>query len=98
TPTDGSDLSWVTPALQEQYDAFSCDQVEDAATNAAPSDVPLITCDNDGQEKFLLGPVEVEGADISDAQAGLKTTSTGVSTGEWVVNLSFNGTGTEAFS
>jgi preprotein translocase subunit SecD len=98
TPTDGSDLAWVTPALQEQYDAFSCDQVEEAGTNAAPSDEPLITCNQERTEKYLLGPVEVEGADISDAQAGLKTTSTGVSTGEWVVNLSFNGTGTEAFS
>jgi preprotein translocase subunit SecD len=98
TPTDGSDLAWVTPELQEQFDAFSCDQVEDAGTNAAPSDVPLITCDQDRTEKFLLGPVEVEGADISDAQAGLKTTSTGATTGEWVVNLSFNGAGTEAFS
>lgn len=98
TPTDGSDLAWVTPALQEAYDAFSCDQLDDTETNAAPAGEPLITCDNDRTEKFLLGPVEVEGADISDAQAGLKTTSTGVTTGEWVVNLSFNGTGTESFS
>ncbi|PZQ92073.1 MAG: protein translocase subunit SecD [Leifsonia xyli] len=97
TPTDGSDLSWITPALQAEYDAFSCDSVG-SGTSAAPSDKPLITCDQSGSVKYLLGPVEVEGADISDAQPGLQTTSTGASTGEWVVNLTFNGTGTDAFA
>ncbi|TPX03712.1 protein translocase subunit SecD, partial [Schumannella luteola] len=77
TPTDGSDTSWITPALQEQYDAFTCDQVQDSGANTAPADEPLITCNQAGTEKYLLGPVEVEGADISDAQAGVKTTSTG---------------------
>jgi preprotein translocase subunit SecD len=98
TPTDGSDVAWITAELQADYDAFSCDQVQESGSNVAPADEPLITCDQSGTEKFLLGPVEVEGADISDAQAGLKTTSTGVSTGEWVVNLTFNAEGTENFA
>jgi preprotein translocase subunit SecD len=98
SPTDGSDVAWITAELQADYDAFSCDQVKDSGSNVAPADEPLITCSQDGTEKFLLGPVEVEGADISDAQAGLRTTSTGVSTGEWVVNLSFNDAGTADFA
>ncbi len=98
TPTNGSDTAWITPALQEQYDAFSCDQLDSADTSAAPAAQPLITCDQAGTEKYLLGPVEVEGSDISDATAGMGTTSTGAPTGEWVVNLAFNGKGTEAFS
>ena len=98
TPTDGSDLAWVSPELRAEFDAFSCEQLPDVQSQVAPSDVPLITCKQDGTEKYLLGPVEVEGADISDATAGLGTTSTGVSTGQWVVNLSFNGEGTDAFA
>lgn len=98
SPTDGSDVAWITAELQADYDAFSCDQVKDSGSNVAPADEPLITCNQAGTEKYLLGPVEVEGADISDAQAGLKTTSTGVSTGEWVVNLTFNAEGTENFA
>jgi len=98
SPTDGSDLAWVTPELREAYDAFSCDLVKDSGANAAPSGEPLITCDQNGTEKYLLGPVEVEGADISDAQAGMQTTSVGTTTGQWVVNLSFNGEGTSAFA
>lgn len=97
TPTDGSDVAWITPSLQADYDAFSCDALDGSTASAAPSDEPLITCDQGRTEKYLLGPVEVQGADISDAQAGVRTTSTGSSTGEWVVNLSFNGTGTEQF-
>jgi len=98
TPSNGSDLAWVTSDLRDEYDAFTCDLVKDSGANAAPSDLPLITCDQFGTEKYLLGPVEVKGADISDAQAGLKTTSMGTTTGEWVVNLSFNDEGTAAFS
>ena len=97
-PTDGSDLAWVTPELREAYDAFSCDQLDAATASAAPAAEPLITCDQYLTEKYLLGPVEVQGGDIADAQAGMGTTSTGVSTGQWVVNLSFNGDGTKAFS
>ncbi|QEO10147.1 protein translocase subunit SecD [Protaetiibacter larvae] len=97
-PTDGSDVNWVTPALQEQYDAFVCDADQGSSASAAPADQPLITCDNTGTEKFLLGPVEVEGASISDAQPGMRTTQTGASTGVWVVNLSFNAEGTEQFA
>ncbi|TXK17524.1 protein translocase subunit SecD [Homoserinibacter sp. GY 40078] len=97
-PTDGSDLNWVTPALQEEFDAFSCDDVQDSGNNVAPADEPLVTCDTSGTAKYLLGPVEVEGASISDAQAGMGTTSTGATTGEWVVNLTFDSTGTEQFA
>lgn len=97
TPTDGSDTAWITPALQAEYDAFSCDKLDDAGASAAPAAQPLITCNQGRTEKYLLGPVEVQGADISDAQAGMGTTSTGASTGEWVVNLSFNAEGTDAF-
>ncbi|AYF99127.1 protein translocase subunit SecD [Protaetiibacter intestinalis] len=98
TPTDGSDLAWVTPELQAKYDAFTCDQVTGSGANAAPVDEPLITCDNSGTVKFLLGPAEVQGATISDAAAQLKTTSTGATTGEWAVVITFNAEGTQQFA
>jgi len=50
-----------------------------------------------GTVKYLLGPVEVSGAQISNATSSLVTTSTGASTGQWAVNLSFDGDGTKAF-
>lgn len=97
-PTDSSDLNWVSKDLQAQYEALDCagefrkpGQVDDPAK-------PMITCDTSHQAKFILGPVEVSGSDISDASAGTVTTSTGASTNTWAVNLNFNGKGTDAFA
>ena len=97
-PTDPSDLNWITPELQAAFDALDCStpfrepgQVDDPL-------IPLITCDVTGTEKYILGPVEVEGANISDASNGTVQTSTGASTNTWAVNLDFDGSGTQAFA
>ena len=96
-PTDASDLSWVTPYLQAKYEAFDCSSLKNATTNVAPAHEPLVTCDDAGQTKYLLGPVEVEGSDITNATAGMITSSQGVNTGQWGVNLTFNAHGAKAF-
>lgn len=97
-PSNGSDTSWVTPALQAQYNAFDCASLKDGTTNVAPADKPLITCDDNLNAKYLLGPVEVQGSDITNATAGLVTDSSGNTTGQWAVNLVFNGQGTKDFA
>ncbi len=97
TPTNGSDLAYVTPELQSQFDTFDCATLDTAETNVAPVDQPLITCQDDGTAKYILGPVEVAGETISDANASLVTSSQGVSTGQWAVNIVFNGEGTAQF-
>ncbi|MRG58571.1 protein translocase subunit SecD [Agromyces sp. CFH 90414] len=97
-PTDGSDLNWVTPALQAEYDDFDCSQMDSAETNVAPADEPLVTCDLTRSVKYLLGPVEVSGENITDASAGLVQTSSGASTGQWAVNIVFDAEGTEDFA
>jgi preprotein translocase subunit SecD len=97
-PTNGSDLSWVTPALQAEYNAFDCKTDGAKITSTAPTDKPLVTCDDNNTVKYLLGPVEVRGQDISDANSGLAQSSSGVSTGQWAVNIVFNGAGTKAFA
>jgi preprotein translocase subunit SecD len=97
-PTDGSDLSWVTPALQARYDAFECSALDDAEASVAPAGEPLVTCDQDRAVKYLLGPVEVSGENITDATNGMVQTSTGGQTGQWAVNIVFDGTGTEDFA
>jgi preprotein translocase subunit SecD len=97
-PSDGSDLNWITPALQAEYEQYDCTGPEADLASTAPADEPLITCDFTGTIKYILGPVEVSGSDISDAAAGLQTTSTGATTGQWVISLDFNGQGTVDFS
>ena len=98
SPTDASDSNWITPEIKAAYDALDC-----ATTFRQPGQVddptlPLITCDTSGYEKYVLGPVEIEGSNIADANAGTITTSTGASTNTWAVNLKFDATGTKQFS
>lgn len=97
SPTSASDLAYLTPALQAQYTSFDCAFLNNQDPNLAPADRPLITCDPSGAVKYVLGPVEITGEDISDASNGLMTTSSGASTGTWAVNLSFSDQGTRAF-
>jgi len=96
-PTDGSDLNWVSAELLAKYNALDCStqfrepgQVDDAAK-------PMITCSSDKFEKYILGPIEVKGTNIASASAVTKTNSAGASTNEWVINLSFDATGTTSF-
>ncbi len=95
-PTDGSDPNWISPELQAAFDSFSCDQIDEVEANVAPTDEPLITCDVEGLNKYILGPVEVEGADITDAVGAQEQGNQGVNTGRWVVNIRFNAEGASA--
>jgi len=95
-PTNGSDTSYITPLLQAQYDAFSCSSLKNSETNVAPDSKPLVTCDDQSGVKYVLGPVEVSGSDISDASAGM-VEANGASTGQWAINLVFNSQGTTDF-
>ncbi|MBG6238121.1 preprotein translocase subunit SecD [Mycetocola sp. CAN_C7] len=96
-PTTPSDLAQITPALEARFQAFDCSQPVEAGL-VQPADEPIIACEADGSVKYILGPVEVEGSQISDATNGMRTTQTGATTGEWAVNIEFNGEGTEQFS
>ncbi|MGO4782428.1 protein translocase subunit SecD [Cryobacterium sp. W22_MBD10_FK3] len=95
-PTDASDLNNITPALQEQFDSFQCSNIDTSVV--APAGEPLITCEADGSVKYILGPVEVSGENISDATNGQVTTQSGATTGEWAVNIVFDGAGTKSFA
>ncbi len=96
-PEGAGDLEWITPALQEKFTAFTCDSEDALAAGEAPTDRPLITCDDSGTIKYILGPVELDGSVITDATAQVATTSTGATTGEWVVQIVMNKEGTEKF-
>lgn len=94
--TDASDTNQLTDQLYADYLAFDC---AEAANRTEPADPkkPMMACDDQGQEKFILGPVEISGSQIADASSGVVTNQQGVSTGQWAVNLKFNEQGKEAF-
>lgn len=96
-PEGAGDLEWITPALQQEFDDFTCDS--EAALNAGESatDRPLVTCDETNQVKYILGPVELDGDVITDATAQAETTQQGATTGGWAVQLRMTDAGGQAF-
>ena len=97
SPTNASDLNWITPALADQFANFDCASAETRNRAQAPPDVPMIACEG-GTAKYILGPVEVTGEMISDSTSGMAQTQSGASNGQWVVNIVFNGEGTSKFA
>jgi preprotein translocase subunit SecD len=98
SPRDASDLNWISPALQAQYEQLDCSKQFRAPGQVDDDSKPVVTCDTALGTKFILGPVEIQGSDISNATAGTVNTSTGASTGNWAINLAFNGKGTTEFA
>lgn len=91
-PSNGSDPAWVSDLLWAQFNSYNCaDEANDPSS--APADQPLITCDVTGAQKYILGPVEMDGSSIVDATNGVDP-----QTGVWSVNLEFDQQGTETFA
>ncbi len=96
--TNPSDLSQVTPELQQAFVETTCtDELADEAANA-PQDEPLIVCNSDGTEKYVLGPAEISGASLTDATAGMEQVQGGAVTGRWQVSLTFDDEGGQKFA
>ncbi|GMA19833.1 protein translocase subunit SecD [Arsenicicoccus piscis] len=95
-PTDPSDLAWVTDALAKQFTDLDCSKQPDSVA-VDDASKPLVACDDTGAAKFILGPTEIEGSHITDAQAGLATTQSGATTGQYVVNITFDREGGQQF-
>jgi preprotein translocase subunit SecD len=100
TPTDGAvaDPSADPNApevTQEQaaatYATLTCDS-ESPGSVDRPGDYVAV-CGDDGTVKYLLGPAVLEGTDVTNATAGTRST-----TGEWVVNLDLNSSGSDAWA
>ena len=96
-PTNASDLAWITEKVQKDFDQLDCSQPFRSPGQVDDPAKPLVTCDDFLFNKYILGPVEVRGENISDAFAGTITTQTGASTNTWAVNLEFDPEGTTAF-
>ncbi len=91
TPTSPSDVS---PALQQQFAQLDCsDPKQKNIGQTFKKTEPAIACSDDGAEKYLLAPVEVDGANIDSATAGIPQNGA-----SWAVNLNFDADGTKAFA
>ncbi|MFM9367697.1 protein translocase subunit SecD [Streptomyces sp. Da 82-17] len=87
----------ATKKLQQQFMALDCtkkDQRVETAQGVKSTD-PMVGCGKNaiGQwEKYILGPAEVDGKDVDDAQAVINER------GQWIVTMKFNSKGADKFS
>jgi len=97
-PTNFSDLNWVNPEIYQEYLTTPCDVLDSSGANTADPTKTLTVCADDQSYKYILGPVEVDGAMVADASANYIPGANGVQTNEWGVYLTFNAAGTAAFA
>lgn len=99
TSQDSSSDSSLTE--QMLYDAYmtDCKAPDNLKGGSQDPTKAVISCAKDGSGTvYVLGPADITGTEISNAQSGLETTSQGHTTSNWVVNLEFNEAGTETFA
>jgi preprotein translocase subunit SecD len=103
SPTAPADASGVTADIEKQFAELDCSDLAKVRTDLRTSGgddpkKPLVTCLDDGSEKYILGPAEVLGTDVTSANAALNTNSQGAVTGGWIVTLDFSGSGGRKFA
>lgn len=97
-PENPSDLNWVTAELAAEFENHSCsEEVSLEERQDADPEEPRISCDPESGMKYLLGPVEVPGTNISDASFGMEQTAQGTNTGRWAVDIVLDSEGADAF-
>ncbi|MEU3269385.1 protein translocase subunit SecD [Saccharomonospora sp. NPDC006951] len=96
-PADPNDQAAMAAAQQAQQEALTslvCQEgsADPLVGNDDPAK-PLVTCNEDGSEKYVLGPVFLEGTEISDASSGYDNQR-----GANVVNLQFKSGGASTWA
>lgn len=93
-----TDTSWMSDEIMNEFAALDCtDPANRTGGVQADPDALVVACAQDGQSKFILGPVELDGSHVSDADFGFETTSTGTQTNRVAVTIEFDSVGREVF-
>lgn len=96
-PTGPTDRAWITEAVMHEFYLLDCSLEENLIGGGGDDpDAPLVACSRDGVTKYILGPMQIPGTDITSSEAGLATVGSAVSN-NWVVSLNFNSEGADIF-
>ncbi|MBT2584378.1 protein translocase subunit SecD [Arthrobacter sp. ISL-95] len=100
-PTNASDINWVTADIVKEFEALDCVNPSPEKRDRSDPAKPLVTCeaatDKTPAIKYILGPVEVKGQDISDSTFTQVQGAQGSVTNTWGVNIVFNSDATAKF-
>ena len=92
TPANASDPGWITE--KTNYDAYmlDCSKKESASVGRATDPKKaLVACDPTTKAKYILGPAEIEGTQLTQASSGINQR------GQYAVSIRFNSSGTKTF-
>jgi preprotein translocase subunit SecD len=89
-PSDASDPAWITPEVLAALDRLECGGSTPVTTGDAA--LPRTACAT-GSEAYLLGPVELTGADVAGAAAEPDVTSATSPGPRWTVRLTLTDAG-----
>lgn len=94
TSTAATPATGVASDINARYAALDCTKPENLQGTGSdnPTDT-IVACDRTGASKYILGPAEVIGSDVSKAQSGIDQQGGN----QWFVNLTFNSEGTKKF-
>jgi preprotein translocase subunit SecD len=100
------DEALITTEIEDRFTNIDCSTVgSDVSGEPSDPDKVLVTCseamESNGVQyylKYILGPVLVEGDELSGANSGLRSNSQGQTTNEWAVNLQLKTAGARQFS
>ncbi|WP_426297852.1 protein translocase subunit SecD [Arthrobacter sp. R-11] len=100
-PTNASDNNWVTADVYKAFEALDCvNRSQDKQERSDPAK-PLVTCEPATAQspavKYILGPVEVKGQDITSSTFSPVQGAQGSVTNDWGVNITFNEAATKTF-
>ncbi|WOH17015.1 protein translocase subunit SecD [Paenarthrobacter sp. GOM3] len=100
-PANASDINWVTADVVKEFEALDCVNPSTEKRERSDPAKPLVTCeaatDKTPAVKYILGPVEVKGQDISDSTFSQVQGAQGSVTNSWGVNIVFNADATAKF-
>lgn len=96
-PKDATDPNHISAKLWKEFQDLDCSKPpEEKPTNN--DDEAMVACGQDGQVKYVVGPVVVPGKEIADAEAGYRVGQQGQQTNEPEIQLSLTGKGRDQYA
>jgi preprotein translocase subunit SecD len=89
------------PACIAAQLAYACPKpgtADGQAVADAPATDWVVACDTTNTVQYALQPASLKGTAVSGASATIQTGVNGTSTGQWIVNVDFNGKGQTAWA
>lgn len=97
-PTSATDPAWITEELFAQFQALTCSPDDETPVEEQPADEAIVACRDDGSERYILGPVVVDGSGITDATAGYQAGPQGQPTSTVEIALELGGDARDAYA